>query len=130
MGGRIMKQFYVKEYLKNPERRVVTRDGSPVRIICIDRAGMNTKPIVALITLPNGDEAIKSYWENGIETRENEDRNDLFFAPEKRTDYINLYYNGSSYYLGGAVYTSEEEAKRIAAGDEYYITTIKAEWED
>ena len=32
-----MKQFSLKEYLKNPNQRVVTVDGEEVRIICTDR---------------------------------------------------------------------------------------------
>lgn len=104
-----MKQFYVKEYLQNPERKVVTRDGSPVRIICIDRAGMNTKPIVALLLLPNGDEVIKSYWEDGIETAGSEGGNDLFFAPTKHTGWVNIY--RAHFTSCGLIYQSEEEAK-------------------
>ena len=124
-----MKQFNLQEYLANPSRQVVTRDGRKARIICTDRAGLNAKPIVALITLPNGDEVIKTFWDNGIETAGSEDKNDLFFAPTKHTDYINLYFNEGGYFLGGGVYTSEEKAKYIAIGDEDYITTIKVEWE-
>lgn len=33
----IMKQFSIKEYLANPSRGIVTRDGRSVRIICTDR---------------------------------------------------------------------------------------------
>ena len=124
-----MKAFNLKEYLENPERKVVTRDGRPVRIICTDRKGLDVKPIVALITLPNGDEVIKTFWDNGIETAGSEDINDLFFAPTKYTDYINLYRDESVYFLG-AVYTSEEYAKNIARGNDQYITTIKIEWEE
>ena len=124
-----MKEFSLEEYLKNPERKVVTRDGRKVRIICTDRAGSQTKPVVALITLPNGDEVIKTFWDNGIETAGSEDKNDLFFAPTKYTDYINLYRDESVYFLGG-VYTSEEYAKNIARGNDQYITTIKVEWEE
>ena len=79
-----MKEFNLEEYLKNPERKVVTRDGRKARIVCTDRAGLYTKPIVALITLPNGDEVIKTFWDNGIEIAGSEDRNDLFFAPTKQ----------------------------------------------
>lgn len=32
-----MKQFNLKEYLKDPNKKVVTRDGKNVRIICTDR---------------------------------------------------------------------------------------------
>ena len=125
-----MKQFNLQEYLANPNRKVVTREGKNVRIICTDRAGLNVKPIVALITLPNGDEVIKTFWDNGIETAGSEDKNDLFFSPTKYTDYINLYRNGGGYFLGGGVYTSEENAKNIATGDNEYIKTIKVEWEE
>lgn len=124
-----MKEFNLEEYLKNPNREVVTRDGRKARIVCTDRAGLNTKPIVALITLPNGDEVIKTFWDNGIETAGSEYKNDLFFAPSKHTDYINLYRDESVYFLG-AVYTSEEYAKNIAKGNDQYITTIKVEWEE
>ena len=31
-----MKPFNLKTYLKNPLRKVITRDGYPVRIICTD----------------------------------------------------------------------------------------------
>lgn len=124
-----MKQFNLQEYLANPNRQVVTRNGQKVRIVCTDRAGSYTKPVVALITLPNGDEVIKTFWDNGIETAGSEDKNDLFFAPEKHTDYINLYRNEDGYFLG-AVYTSEEYAKNIAKGNDQYITTIKVEWEE
>ena len=43
-----MKQFNLEEYLKNPSRKVVTRDGRNVRIICTDKRGTNF-PIVALV---------------------------------------------------------------------------------
>lgn len=125
-----MKQFNLQEYLANPNRQVVTRDGSKARIVCTDRAGLNTKPIVALITLPNGDEVIKTFWDNGIETAGSEDKNDLFFAPTKHEGWMNLYKKGFSLVIGDLVYNSEEESKKIAAGDEDYITTIKVEWEE
>ena len=43
-----MKQFNLDEYLKNPSRKVVTRDGKNVRIVCTDKKG-NDYPVVALI---------------------------------------------------------------------------------
>lgn len=125
-----MKQFNLQEYLANPNRQVVTREGKRVRIVCTDRAGLNTKPIVALITLPNGDEVIKTFWDNGIETAGSEDKNDLFFAPTKLDGWMNLYKKGFGLVIGDLVRDSEEEAKKIAAGDEDYITTIKVEWEE
>ena len=125
-----MKEFSLEEYLKNPDREVVTRDGSKARIVCTDRAGLNTKPIVALITLPNGDEVINTFWDNGIETAGSEDKNDLFFAPTKHEGWMNLYKKSFGLLIGDLVRDSEEESKKIAAGDEDYITTIKVEWEE
>ena len=124
-----MKQFNLQEYLANPNRQVVTRNGRKVRIICTDRESI--KPVVALITLPNGDEVIKTFWDNGIETAGSEYKNDLFFAVTKRTDYINLYRNEFGYFLGDGEYSTEEEAKRVAArAGDIYITTIKLEREE
>ena len=47
-----MKQFNLEEYLQNPSRKVVTRNGSKVRTICTDKKG--DSPIVALITTLDG----------------------------------------------------------------------------
>lgn len=118
-----MKQFNLQEYLANPSRQVVTRDGRKLRIICTDRKNHNSYPIIALVESDEDDEKIRSYtidgkWSvNGVESRF-----DLFFAPEKKVGWMNLYKN--------LVHNSEEVAKKIAAGDEDYITTIKIEWEE
>ena len=125
-----MKPFNLEEYLKNPDREVVTRDGRPVRIICTDRKGLDVKPIVALITLPNCDEIVKCFWADGIDTAGSEDKNDLFFVPTKHEGWMNLYKKGFGLMIGDLVRNSEEAAKKIAAGDEDYITTIKVEWEE
>lgn len=47
-----MKQFNLDEYLKNPSRRVVTRDGRNVRIICTDRVNFDS-PVMALVMMTN-----------------------------------------------------------------------------
>ena len=125
-----MKEFSLEEYLENPERKVVTRDGRPVRIVCTDRKGLCTKPIVALITLPNCDEIVKCFWADGIDTAGSEDKNDLFFVPTKHEGWMNLYEKGFGLVIGDLVRDSEEAAKKIAAGDEDYIATIKVEWEE
>ena len=44
----IMKPFNLEEYLANPTKKVVTRDGKDARIICIDRRD-SYFPIVALV---------------------------------------------------------------------------------
>ena len=42
-----MKAFSLKEYLKNPERKVVTRNGKEVKIHCTNCTG--DQPIIAQV---------------------------------------------------------------------------------
>ena len=132
VGEIIMKQFNLDEYLKNPNRKIITRDGRNVRIVCTDRRGLNVKPIVALITIPNGDEIIKTYWENGVETQGYEDNpNDLFFVPEKKEGWVNIYLDTeNSSYVETCIYKSKEEAEESGKKWSRYITTVKIEWEE
>lgn len=124
-----MKEFSLEEYLKNPNREVVTRDGRNVRIICTDRKGDN--PIIALVYNANvGQEYGYSFYPDGKYFIDKDDEVDLFFAPTKHEGWMNLYKKNSGLVIGDLVYNSEEEAKKIAAGDEDYITTIKVEWEE
>ena len=63
------KQFSLEEYLANPNQRVETRDGRPVRIICTDKK--YGRRIIALLGSDDGDEGIKLYnddgtWTNGL----------------------------------------------------------------
>lgn len=126
-----MKEFSLEEYLKNPDREVVTRDGRKARIVCTDRAGLYTKPIVALITLPNGDEVIKTFWDNGIEIAGSEDRNDLFFAPEKHEGWIiiNKWPDGERD-TNGIIYYNKLDIPDIPPVGGQRVATIKIEWEE
>ena len=126
-----MKQFSLEEYLKNPNREVVTRDGRKVRIICTDRKNHDGYPIIALVETDEDDERVRSFKIDGkwsIVGLEN--YLDLFFAPEKHEGWMNLYKKGFGLVIGDLVYNSEEEAKKTAAGNEDYSTTIKVEWEE
>lgn len=124
-----MKEFSLEEYLAHPERKVVTREGKKVRIICTDAKSIY--PVIGLVDEGICGERFVSCQKNGRESNDIfESANDLFFVPTKYTDYINLYRNGGGYFLGGGVYTSEGNAKNIAKGDDQYITTIKVEWEE
>lgn len=77
-----MKPFSLKEYLKNPNKKVVTRDREEVRIICTDRKTAHF-PIVALCTSTiTGQEACRSYDMNGNYSVEEESILDLMFAEE------------------------------------------------
>lgn len=124
-----MKQFSLEEYLKNPERKVVTRNGRPVKIICTCRRGLYVRPIVALITIPNNNEVIKTYWEDGIETRGTEYENDLFFETTEKEGWINIYKTDKPV-TASKIYNSEQEAKDDIYAEGNYVDTIKIEWNE
>ena len=123
-----MKAFSLKEYLKNPEKKVVTRDGRNVRIRCTDRKGEG-QPIVALVESMNKDmEIVSAFREDGKWNPAGMDSNvDLFFAPEKHEGWVNVY---PGPFTGVVVYKSEEDAKHGANADAKIIATIKIEWEE
>ena len=102
-----------------------------MRIVCTDRAGLNTKPIVALITLPNGDEVIKTFWNNGFETTAIEGENDLFFAPEKHEGWIviNKWPDGVRD-TNGIIYHTKLDIPDIPPESIQLVAPIKIEWEE
>ena len=122
MGGIIMKAFSLEEYLKDPSRKVVTRDGRSVRIICTDRAAKEYK-LVALV-MKNDTECICAYNTNGCVYKNDTHSLDLFFVTERKEGWINIYPDSS---IGG-IYTSEEEARNAASPS--CISTTKIEWEE
>ena len=127
-----MKQFNLEEYLKDPNKKVVTRDGRNVRIICTDRQG-GDRPILALCTMSNKSENLHFYLPNGrmYLNADVDSCLDLFFAPEKHEGWANLYDLPEGTYLG-SVYSSKEVAEAMSkkCGLQHYITTIKIEWEE
>lgn len=127
-----MKQFNLEEYLKDPNKKVVTRDGRDARIICTDRQG-GDHPILALCTMSNERENLYSYLPNGrmYLNADADSCMDLFFAPEKKEGWVNLYNLSEGPYLG-SVYSSKEVAEAMSkkCGLQHYIATIKIEWEE
>ena len=127
-----MEQFSLEKYLANPSRKVVTREGRKVRILCTDRRYENY-PIVALVQICDNylNEEVYTYTENGELDIEHPYRDDLFFAPEKHEGWINVYrYSDGGHAYAGAVYDSKEDAEKRKTIDENYVTTIKIEWEE
>ena len=122
-----MKPFNLEEYLANPSKKVVTREGKPARIICTD-AKFEKYPLVALITKKDGQEFIAIFDTLGKYHCKHYSYLDLFFAPEKHEGWTNVYEEGTNRYLDGCICSTEEEAKRIRGCG--YITTIKIEWEE
>ena len=122
-----MKQFNLEEYLANPSKKVVTRDGRNVRIICTDRVAKEYK-LVALV-MKNDTECMCAYNTNGCVYKNDTHSLDLFFAPEKHEGWVNIYRDSKIDELCCRyIFPSEEEAKRNAASD--IIATAKIEWEE
>ena len=125
MGGRVvMKQFSLEEYLKNPNQKVVTRDGHPVRIICTDHDNISY-PIVGAI---KGYNFPFCFGEDGyVVGSKCNDANDLFFASEKKIGWINVWegMRSEDRYCSNTIYASEEEAKGRGS-----IATVRIEWEE
>ena len=123
-----MEQFSVEKYLENPNRKVVTRDGRSVRIICTDAKG--DYPVVALVEIYNGAENVFRLEENGHFYYDTEDSRDLFFAPVKKSAWINLYKMNSIISPGPRAYDTKEEAESAVGDKSCCISTIKIEWEE
>ena len=130
-----MKQFSLEEYLKNPEKKVVTRDGHSVRIRCTDKKG-TIYPVVALVDIGSR-EITLHYTREGENWCSKESPRDLFFASEKHEGWVNIYKAGAqretlgclhTHYVGSCIWPTEEEAKTAADADD--IVIIKIEWEE
>ena len=123
-----MKPFNLKEYLKNPNRKVVTRDGRNVKIICTN-FDSEKYPIIGEIK-GYGYPAI--YDEEGYAPCSDYDNStDLFFAPEKHEGWINLYRNEDGIsWISPNYFKSKEEAEKEGKAYTCSVTTIKIEWED
>ena len=126
-----MKQFSLEEYLANPSRKVVTRDGRKVtRFLCTDAKG--DYPIVALVEKFSGSEMPISYTKEGEYRIGAKSDGDLFFAPEKHEGWVNIFVdavgNPSITYL--RIFTSKEDAEKEGNNKKWYIKTAKIEWEE
>lgn len=131
-----MKPFSLKEYLKNPSRKVVTKEGNPVKILCTNYYNPNY-PIVAEIYYSEYNVA-KSYafTKNGGKLENIITPDDLFFVPEKHEGWINIYKENTEIkekdrqFSGACIYPSKKEALKEGKHFDGYITTTKIEWED
>ena len=126
-----MKQFNLEEYLANPNRKVVTRDGRSVRIRCTDRKS-EEQPIVALVeSLTEDSEYVGTYRKDGRwSTSGCASDLDLFFAPEKKEGWANIYLCEGEYSLDDVIYSSRIDAEESGKKFEDYLTTIQIEWEE
>ena len=122
-----MEQFSLEKYLVNPSRKIMTKEGKSVRIICTDVKGASYS-VLALVD--KGDyEAPTLYTKKGEYSLGTEGSYDLFFAPEKHEGWVNVYKSESNRSLGAGIWQTEEEAKKWEGAADY-VTTIKIEWEE
>ena len=127
-----MEQFSLEKYITNPSRKVVTRDGRSVRIICTDMKS-TTYPVVALVGNCSSDfEQIFTFSKNGEYTVSESSRSDLFFAPEKHEGWVNVYKSKYDGYELSQVYQRKEDAEseKYIDDSDVYVTTTKIEWEE
>lgn len=76
-----MERFSLYKWLQDKSRKVFTRDGRLVRIICTDRKARSGN----IVGLVGEDESIIYVWQNdGTHAVSGIDANDLFFADEEK----------------------------------------------
>ena len=109
-----MRQFDLDKYLKNSNRKVVTRDGKSVRIVCTDMIG-TSYPILAVCRVNPTHDCYCSYTLNGKHNNV-DSRLDLFFAPEKHEGWVNLYKDNDHYYLGSSFFISQKAKQKNLSG--------------
>ena len=121
-----MKQFSLEEYLKNPSRKVVTRDERNARIVCTDKKGRY--PVVALVESDDNSERVFGFSIDGSYFIGLTDDKDLFFAPEKHEGLVNVYKDAYGAYVLGEIFIGKER-EEVTTGLTY-IATAKIEWEE
>lgn len=141
-----MKPFNLKTYLENPLRKVITRDGRPVRIISTNAnlfspgPDASKYPVVALVKAssanrgkrPN-EEILNCYNADGNIIPGRNDRSDLFFefGTVKVSGWVNIYtskFSGEA--TTGSICKTKEEALSLIDGRDNYLDTIYIEWEE
>ena len=108
---------------------MVTRNGKSVRIVCTD-FNNESYPIIGEV---QGEITHLTFSKEGEFCRYNCSNHDLFFAPEKHEEWMNIYKHNDGHYEGdGNIYNTEEECKANQASyyRYQYLTTVKIEWEE
>lgn len=126
-----MKQFDLQEYLKNPDKKIITRDGRSARIICTD--AKRDFPLIALIEKDDSELPV-SYTPRGTTYEWRESDCDLFFAPEpktKKVGWMNVCKYGDNQHfslVGGVIHPTRGQA--LTERPDYVVDTIQIRWEE
>ena len=122
-----MKQFNLVEYLVNPSRKIVTRDGRNARIICTDFDNPDF-PVVGEI---KGHKWPLSFMANGESIKGRQLCSDLFFAPEKHEGWININkWPDGVRDTDGIIYHTKLDIPDMPPVGVQRVATIKIEWEE
>lgn len=107
--------------------KVVTRCGSPVRIICFDAAGI--EPIVGLVGKLFGETPVSYMKDGSFSLVGKSSPLDLCMAPVKRTGWVYLR-KVCGDIISGRVYGTKGEAESVGLTFGDYIATVPVEWEE
>ena len=127
-----MKPFNLSEYLENPSRKIVTRNGRPVRIVCFNANVIdndNVYPIIALVKLENNTDHPATFTNNGVFNVGEEHDLDLFFKPTEKEGWANVYRDLNNEIIVGSVFETKEEALN-KKDTVRYIDTVLIKWEE
>ena len=123
-----MKQFNLEEYLNNPPKKVVTRDGRAVKIYCtdyIDKCGL------FVIGKIEGNVYSYSFREDGRFLDHKGTDNDLFFVSEKHEGWVNIFKSSKgNNVITSNIFESKEEAEKSGKNYNNFVATAKVEWEE
>ena len=127
-----MKPFNLSEYLENPSREIVTRDGRSVRIVCFNANVIdngNAYPIVALVKLEDNTDHPATFTNSGVFNVGEEHNFDLFFKPTQKEGWTNVYRNSNNQIVTDTVFETKEEAlnRKSIHG---YVDTVLIKWEE
>lgn len=125
-----MKPFSLEEFKKDPSRKVVTRDrNATARIICTDCK--SEYPIIALLSYSENSEGCEAYTADGRFSIGEESNSDLFFAPEKKEGWVNVYKIADTDQLeASCIFSTKEEAEFHSVDNLNYVATTKITWEE
>ena len=112
-------------------KKYTTRDGSPVRILCVDAKGES--PIVGLVTLLDNEYTIRWRADGVRHNTSFSSGDDLINAKTKREGWVNVFKLHERDYQTSGVFFSEEKADMqpvSAVWGADRIACIRIEWEE
>lgn len=128
-----LKQFSLEEYLKNPSRPVVSREGNPVEIIKTDLNGLSygddeddKDVIVGVESHRSGYQTVYSYRADGRYTEYASVR-DLFFKPIVHEHWAFMDVEAATIIFGGHLFVHKEDAEEHLTN---FRRVVKVIWEE